>query len=105
MDKFREAGITPGKAEIVAAPTVEEAPVSIECKVVDIKPLGSHDMFLAEVVNVLVDDRFIDENDKIDMAAMDLIAYTHGEYFDVSNPKGFFGWSVRKKKVIKREKK
>ena len=53
----------------------------------------------------MVDDRFIDENDKIDMAAMDLIAYTHGEYFDVSNPKGFFGWSVRKKKVIKREKK
>ena len=104
-DKFKEAGITPGKAESVAAPTVEESPVSIECRVVDIKPLGSHDMFLAEVVNVLVDERFIDENDKIDMAAMNLIAYTHGEYFDVSNPKGFFGWSVRKKKVIKREKK
>ena len=105
IDKFKEAGITPGKAEIVAAPTVEESPVSIECKVVDVKPLGSHDMFLAEVVNVLVDEKFIDENDKLDMAAMDLIAYTHGEYFDVSNPKGFFGWSVRKKKVIKREKK
>jgi len=105
MDKFKEAGITPGKAEVVSAPTVEESPVSIECKVVDIKPLGSHDMFLAEVVNVLVDDKYIDENDKLDMAAMDLIAYTHGEYFDVSNPKGFFGWSVRRKKVIKREKK
>lgn len=104
-DKFKEARITPGKAAVVAAPTVEESPVSIECKVVDIKPLGSHDMFLAEVVNVLVDERYIDENDKIDMAAMDLIAYTHGEYFDVSNPKGFFGWSVRKKKVIKRDKK
>ena len=71
---------------------------TIECKVVDIKPLGSHDMFLAEVVNVLVDAKYIDENDKLDMAAMDLIAYTHGEYFDVSNPKGFFGWSVRRKK-------
>ena len=89
---------------MVAAPTVEESPVSIECRVVDIKPLGSHDMFLAEVVNVLVDEKYIDENDKLDMAAMDLIAYTHGEYFDVSNPKGFFGWSVRKKKVIKRER-
>jgi flavin reductase (DIM6/NTAB) family NADH-FMN oxidoreductase RutF len=105
MDKFKEAGITPGKAEVVAAPIVEESPVSIECRVVDIKPLGSHDMFLAEVVNVLVDDKYIDQDDKLDMAAMDLIAYTHGEYFDVSNPKGFFGWSVRKKKVIKREKK
>ena len=105
MDKFKEAGITPGKAEVVAAPTVEESPVSIECRVVDIRPLGSHDMFLAEVVNVLVDEKYIDENDKLDMAAMDLIAYTHGEYFDVSNPKGFFGWSVRKKKVIKRERK
>ncbi len=105
MDKFRETGLTPGKAQVVAAPTVSESPVSIECKVVDIRPLGSHDMFLAEVVNVLVDDRYIDENDKIDMAAMDLIAYSHGEYFDVSNPKGFFGWSVRRKKVIKRERK
>ena len=105
IDKFKEAHITPGRAEVVTAPTVEESPVSIECKVVDIKQLGSHDMFLAEVVNVLVDDRYIDENDKIDMAAMDLIAYSHGEYFDVSNPKGFFGWSVRRKKVIKREQK
>lgn len=105
MNKFREAGLTPGKAQVVAAPTVSESPVSIECKVVDIRPLGSHDMFLVEVVNVLVDERYIDENDKIDMAAMDLIAYSHGEYFDVSNPKGFFGWSVRRKKVIKRERK
>ena len=79
--------------------------MSIECKVVDIKPLGSHDMFLAEVVNVLVDAKYIDEDDKLDMAAMNLIAYTHGEYFDVTNPAGFFGWSVRKKKVIKRERK
>ena len=105
IDKVHEAGLTPGKAEVVNAPTVQESPVSIECRVVDVRPLGSHDMFLAEVVNVLVDDQFIDENDKIDMAAMDLIAYTHGEYFDVNNPKGFFGWSVRRKKVIKRERK
>jgi len=104
-NKFKESGITPGKAEVVSAPTVDESPVSIECKVVDVRPLGSHDMFLAEVVNVLVDEKYIDKNGKIDMAAMDLIAYTHGEYFDVSNPNGFFGWSVRRKKVIKRERK
>lgn len=105
VDKFKLAGLTPGKAEVVAAPTVQESPVSVECKVVEVRPLGSHDMFLAEVVNVLVDDRYIDENDKLDMAAMNLIAYTHGEYFDVNNPADFFGWSVRRKKVIKREKK
>jgi flavin reductase (DIM6/NTAB) family NADH-FMN oxidoreductase RutF len=104
-DKFKLAGITPGKSEVVSAPTVEESPVSIECRVKEIVPLGSHDMFIADVVNVLVNEKYIDENEKLDMAAMDLIAYTHGEYFDVSNPRGFFGWSVRKKTVIKREKK
>lgn len=103
-DKFKMAGITPGKAEKVQAPTVEESPVSIECRVVDIRPLGSHDMFLAEVVNVLVDETYIDETGKLDMAAMDLLAYTHGQYLDCSNPRGFFGWSVRRKKVIRREK-
>ena len=104
-DKFREMKLTPGKAHFVAAPTIEESPVSIECEVVEIKPLGSHDMFIAKVVNVQVDDRYILEDGKLDMAAMNLIAYTHGEYFDVNNPKGFFGWSVRKKKVIKRKRK
>lgn len=104
-DKFREMKLTPGKAHFVAAPTIKESPVSIECEVVEIKPLGSHDMFIAKVVNVQVDDRYILEDGKLDMAAMNLIAYTHGEYFDVNNPKGFFGWSVRKKKVIKRERK
>lgn len=104
-DKFSLAGITPGKAEVVNAPTIEESPVSIECRVVDVKPLGSHDMFLAEVVNVLVDERYIDGDGRIDMAAMQLIAYAHGEYFDVTNPAGFFGWSVRRKKVIRRERK
>lgn len=105
IDKFKEMKLTPGKSHFIAAPTIEESPVSIECEVVEIKPLGSHDMFIAKVVNVQVDDKYILEDGKLDMAAMDLIAYTHGEYFDVSNPKGFFGWSVRKKKVIKREKK
>ena len=105
VDKFKEMKLTPGKAHFVAAPTIEESPVSIECEVVEIKPLGSHDMFIARVVNVQVDEKYILEDGKLDMATMDLIAYTHGEYFDVSNPKGFFGWSVRRKKVIRRERK
>jgi len=104
-DKFKEMNLTPGKALKVAAPAIQESPVSIECEVVEIKPLGSHDMFIAKVVNVQVDERYILEDGKLDMAAMDLIAYTHGQYFDVNNPRGFFGWSVRKKKVIKRERK
>jgi len=103
-DKFREMRLTPGKSAIISAPTIEESPVSIECEVVEIKPLGTHDMFIAKVVNVQVDDRYVLPDGKLDMAAMDLIAYSHGEYFDVSNPKGFFGWSVRRKKHIKRDK-
>lgn len=104
-DKFRETGLTPGKASVVNAPTIEESPVSIECEVTEIRQLGSHDMFIAKVVNVQVDERYVTEDGKLDMASMNLISYTHGQYFDVNNPRGFFGWSVRRKKVIKREKK
>lgn len=104
-DKFQLAGLTPGKASVVNAPTVLESPVSIECKVVDVRRLGSHDMFLAQVVNVQVDEQYLLPDGTLDMAAMKLIAYNHGQYFDVTNPTGFFGWSVRRKKNIKREKK
>lgn len=103
-DKFSLAGITPGKAAVVNAPTVLESPISIECEVTEIKPLGSHDMFLAKVVNVMVDDRYIDRTGKLDLARVGLIAYSHGEYFSLNKVLGFFGWSVRKKKVIKRDK-
>lgn len=102
-DKFKMAKLTPQKAEFVNAPIILEAPVSIECRVVEVKPLGSHDMFIAEVVNVVVDDSYLLENGQLDMAAMNLLAYNHGQYFDVSNPRGFFGWSVRKKKKLKRD--
>lgn len=101
-NKWQETGLTPGKASVITAPTIQESPVSIECKVTEIKPLGSHDMFIAEVVNVQVDEQYLKEDGTLDMAAMNLIAYTHGQYFDVNNPKGFFGWSVRKKKNLKR---
>ena len=102
-NKFEMAKLTPQKSEFVDAPIILEAPVSIECRVVDVKPLGSHDMFIAEVVNVVVDDSYMQENDQLDMAAMNLLAYNHGQYFDVSNPRGFFGWSIRKKKKLKRD--
>lgn len=102
-NKFEMAKLTPVKAEVVNAPYIQEAPVSIECKVTEIKPLGSHDMFIAEVVNVIVDDAFLEENGQLNMEKMNLLAYNHGQYFDVTNPRGFFGWSVRKKKKLKRD--
>ena len=102
-NKFEMANLTPQKAEFVDAPIILESPVSIECKVVEVKPLGSHDMFVAEVVNVVVEDSYLQENGQLDMAAMNLLAYNHGQYFDVTNPRGFFGWSIRKKKKLKRD--
>lgn len=102
-DKFKETGLTPIMSENVAAPIIAESPLSIECKVTEIKHLGSHDMFIAEVVNVVVDEAYLEESGQLNMATMNLIAYTHGQYFDISNPKGFFGWTIRKKRRIKRE--
>lgn len=97
-DKFAEMGLTPIASAVVAAPTIAESPVSIECRVKDIIPLGSHDMFLAEVVNVSVDEALIDkESGKLDLERARLLAYSHGEYFELGKALGHFGWSVRKK--------
>ena len=98
-DKFAEMGLKTEAAEVVKAPVVAEAPVSIECRVRQIIPLGSHDMFLADVVNVLVDEEYINpETGKLELERADLIAYSHGEYFRLGQAIGHFGWSVRKKK-------
>lgn len=97
-DKFAEMGLTPVPATVVKAPIIAEAPVSIECRVRNIVPLGSHDMFVAEVVNVVVDERYINaETGKFEMERAGLIAYLHGEYFTLGKAIGHFGWSVRKK--------
>lgn len=97
-DKFAEMGITPCAASVVKAPAVEESPVAIECKVKQIIPLGTHDMFLADVVNVLVDEEFIDkESGRLDLQRAEPITYCHGEYFSLGDVIGHFGWSVRKK--------
>ena len=98
-DKFAEMGLKVEAAEVVKAPVVAEAPVSIECRVRQIIPLGSHDMFLADVVNVLVDEEYINpETGKLELERADMIAYSHGEYFRLGQAIGHFGWSVRKKK-------
>ena len=96
--KFREMGLTPGKALQVTAPIVEEAPVSIECRVRQVMPLGSHDMFLAEVVAVQVDAAYIDPaTGRFCLERACPIVYSHGEYFALGEAIGHFGWSVRKK--------
>lgn len=96
--KFEEMKLTPGKASVVNAPTIEESPLSIECRVKEVLALGSHDMFIAEVVNVLADDRYLDETTgafNLDKAS--LLAYSHGKYSGLGEPIGKFGWSVQKK--------
>ena len=97
-DKFREMGLTPGKALEVAAPIVEESPVSIECRVRQVLALGTHDMFLAEVVAVQVDADYIDPaTGRFCLERACPIVYSHGEYFALGEALGHFGWSVRKK--------
>lgn len=98
-DKFRQMKLTPVPGAVVAAPRVGQAPVSIECRVRDIIPLGSHDMFLADVVNVWADARYIDPaTGEFRLADAHLIAYSHGHYHKLGEEIGKFGWSVRKRK-------
>lgn len=97
-DKFREMGLTAVASERVAAPVVAESPVNIECRVRQILPLGSHDMFLAEVVGVQIDEAYLDpETGRFCLERAEPIVYSHGEYFALGEALGHFGWSVRKK--------
>ena len=98
-DKWAETGLTPVKGVKVASPYIEESPLSIECRVKEIVGLGSHDMFIADVLNVIADDRYINpETGAFDLAAAGLMAYSHGGYYALGEKLGTFGWSVRKKK-------
>ncbi|MBT9776099.1 flavin reductase family protein [Clostridium sp. MCC353] len=97
-DKFKEMKLTPLPSQHVKAPGIEESPVNIECRVTKIIPLGSHDMFLAEVAGVTVDEKYMDENGKFHLNSAGLTAYSHGEYFELGKKLGKFGYSVQKKK-------
>ena len=100
--KFEEMRLTPGKATIVNAPTVEESPLCIECRTKEIMALGSHDMFIAEVVNVQADDRYLDqETGAFDLRTANPLAYAHGKYYELGELVGKFGWSVQKKRKEK----
>lgn len=96
-DKFRAAGLTKGEAVKVNAPIILESPVNIECKVREILPLGSHDMFLADVVNVQVSEAYIDKKGTFHLDQAEPLAYSHGRYFSLVEELGSFGYSVRKK--------
>jgi flavin reductase (DIM6/NTAB) family NADH-FMN oxidoreductase RutF len=99
FNKFAEMKLTPVKGELVNAPIVLESPLCIECKVKEIIPLGSHDMFIADVVNVQADSEYIDpETDTFKLSEANLIAYSHGHYYKLGEEIGKFGWTVQKKK-------
>ena len=98
VDKWKEMHLTRGKAEkLKYAPTIEQCPVNIECKVTEVKELGSHHMFLAEVLAVQVDEKYMQKNGKFELNSTGLIAYSHGEYFTLGKSKGRFGWSVKRR--------
>lgn len=98
VDKFKEMNLTPLPSQYIKAVGIAESPVNIECKVKQVIPLGSHDMFLAEVVGVTVDDRYMNENGKFNLNNSGLVAYSHGEYFELGKKLGKFGYSVQKRK-------
>lgn len=97
-NKFDEMKLTPGPCSVVRAPLIEESPLCIECRVREIMPLGSHDMFIADVVNVRAEESYLNEKGKLELAETNPLVYVHGEYFDLGEKIGKFGWSVEKKK-------
>ena len=97
IDKFREAHLTPCESKTVSCPGIEESPVNIECKVTQVLPLGSHDMFLAEVTGVDVEESLLDEKGSLHLNRSGLLVYSHGEYYELGKQLGTFGYSVRKK--------
>ena len=98
FDKFKEMNLHKEKANFVKAPLIKESPVSVECKVKKIVPLGSHDMFVAEVLSIDVDDKYIDDKGAFDISKCNLVAYANGGYYPLGKKIGKFGFSVQKKK-------
>ena len=103
FDKWKETGLTKEPTSVVKCPMIAESPVNLECRVTEVKELGSHDMFMAEIVKVHVDDSIIDEDGHFDVVRAGLLAYIHGHYYTVNRkPLGRFGFSVMKPKTKKR---
>ena len=103
VDKFAEMHLTKEKAKFVKCPMIKESPVSVECKVKEIKELGSHHMFMAEVLAINVEEKYIDEKGAFDISKCDLIAYSNGNYYSLGKKIGRFGFSVQKNKKKKKK--
>lgn len=96
FDKFKEMKLTEYKSDFINSPAIDESHVNIYCKVKEVLELGSHNMFIAEVVGVTVDEKYMDEKGSFDLRATNLIAFSHGEYFALGKKLGKFGYSVKK---------
>ena len=103
VDKFKEMKLTKEKAKFVKCPLIKESPVSIECRVKEIRELGSHDMFMAEILSIDADESYIDDKGAFDITKCNLITYANGKYFTLGKQIGKFGYSVAKKKNRKRK--
>ena len=101
VDKFEKCGFTKEEGEKVCCPSIAESPLRLECKVSEIIPLGTHDMFLADIVSVGVDESLLDEKGALHLDRAGLAAFAHGEYFELGKRIGSFGFSVKKKKTAK----
>ncbi len=97
FNKWKEMNLTPGPSRVVKAPVIAESPVNIECKVKQVIPLGTHDMFIADVVNIQADEAYIDHKGAFSLAKAGPLVYNHGHYFGLGKKIGKFGWSVERK--------
>lgn len=105
VDKFKECGFTPVPSEKVGAPTIKECPFALECRVVEVIPMGTHDVFIADILSVSADDTIIDKEGKLRFDEANLLAYAHGEYFALGEKVGKFGFSTKREEPKKRTKK
>ena len=103
FDKFKEMGLTKEKATVVKSPMIAESPISVECKVDKIVPVGSHDMITAKIVAINVSDKFVNEKGAFDISKCDLMAYANGGYYPLGKKIGQFGFSVMKKSTKKKK--
>lgn len=98
VDKFAKLSLTPIASENVAPPTIKESPLALECRVFDVISMGTHDVFMADIISVSADEEYFDENDKLRLDKAGLMAYSHGEYYALGRKLGKFGFSTAKKK-------
>ena len=103
VNKFEKCKLTKEEANEVSAPLISECPVALECKVCDVVPLGTHDMFIADIVAVDVEEELVDEKGKLHLERAGLTAYAHGDYFALGKKIGSFGFSVKKKQSKKNQ--